>query len=233
MTTQQLMRVYGALMWSLARILQNPEVSRVYVGSFWNQPLQFTGNRELFEAEQDDLFNELQGLPRFAMIRRLNDLIKRAKSVKVSEGSLLSLDVVSLLQVHSYIVTYLKSQMPTFGKDSRKKDLIKNLESVFRTLQADYDIPAADFPDPTALAEKLKKQDFTKFPTYDKAVIERVDRMLSDDFPKLMKLIPAEEAEKSSKGKSIIKGGIFNKARMPCGTGIDAGIGEKVWIVSR
>ena len=70
-------------MWSLSRILGNPEVSRIYVGSFWNQPLQFTGNRELFEAEQDDLFNELQGLPRFAMIRRLNDLIKRAKTVKV------------------------------------------------------------------------------------------------------------------------------------------------------
>ena len=84
MTHQQLMRVYGALMWSLARILQNPEVSRVYVGSFWNQPLQFTGNMELFEAEQDDLFNELQGLPRFAMVRRLNDLIKRAKAVKVA-----------------------------------------------------------------------------------------------------------------------------------------------------
>ena len=64
MTHQQLMRVYGALMWSLARILQNPEViklheildlhsimsscvqvCRIYVGSFWNQPLQYTGNR--------------------------------------------------------------------------------------------------------------------------------------------------------------------------------------------
>ena len=39
--------------------------------------------RELFEMEQEDLFNELQALPRFALVRRLNDLIKRAKSVKV------------------------------------------------------------------------------------------------------------------------------------------------------
>ena len=53
------------------------------MGSFWNQPLQYTANRELFEMEEEDLFDELQALPRFAMIRRLNDLIKRAKSVKV------------------------------------------------------------------------------------------------------------------------------------------------------
>ena len=140
---------------------------------------------------------------------------------------------VFISQVHTLIVSYLKSQMPTFGKDSRKKDLIKNLDSVFRTLQTDHDIPAADFPDPVAVAEKLKKQDFTKLPNYDKAAIERVDKMLCEDFPRLMKLIPAEEAEKSSKGKSTIKGGIFDKVSMPCGTGIQAGIGEKIWIVSR
>ena len=43
--------------------------------------------RELFEAEEEDLFNELQALPRFALIRRFNDLIKRAKAVKVMISS--------------------------------------------------------------------------------------------------------------------------------------------------
>ena len=122
------------------------------------------------------------------------------------------------IQVHSYIVSHLKSQMPTFGKDARKRDLIKNLDSVFKTIQTEHDIPAADFPDPLALAEKLKKQDFTKFPTYDKAVIERVDKMLSDDFPKLMKLIPAEEAEKSTETlSSLLVGEVTASLRITSG----------------
>ncbi|XP_023257036.1 EH domain-containing protein 4-like, partial [Seriola lalandi dorsalis] len=43
--TQQLMRVYGALMWSLGKVINTPEVVRVYLGSFWAKPLQNTENR--------------------------------------------------------------------------------------------------------------------------------------------------------------------------------------------
>lgn len=43
--SQQLMRVYGALMWSLGKVINTPEVVRVYLGSFWAKPLQNTENR--------------------------------------------------------------------------------------------------------------------------------------------------------------------------------------------
>ena len=77
------MRVYGAMMWSLGKVIQTPEVTRVYVGSFWEQPLKIDDNRKLFELEENDLFADLQSLPKNAALRKLNDLIKRARLAKV------------------------------------------------------------------------------------------------------------------------------------------------------
>ena len=41
MDTQQLMRVYGALMWSLGKVLTCPEVPRVYIGKNTDQERAF------------------------------------------------------------------------------------------------------------------------------------------------------------------------------------------------
>lgn len=42
---QELLRVYGALMWSLGKVLNTPEVAKIYVGSFWSEPLRYDTNR--------------------------------------------------------------------------------------------------------------------------------------------------------------------------------------------
>ena len=73
------MRVYGALMWSLGKVLTCPEVPRVYLGSWWAGQLRHDQLRSLFQLEEQDLFNDLRALPRGASLRKLNDLIKRAR----------------------------------------------------------------------------------------------------------------------------------------------------------
>ena len=177
---QQLMRVYGALMWSLGKVLRTPEVSRVYLGSFWDQPLHYDMNRRLFELEEQDLFNDIQSLPRNATVRKLNDLIKRARLVKV----------------HAYIMAHLKEKMPAvFGKDSKKEKLIKNLGNIFQTIQKEHQISAGDFPNLERMQEFLKDQDFSKLKTIKSNLIANVDKMLANDVARLMSQIPNEEAQ--------------------------------------
>merc|ERR1719401_3333979 len=82
-STSALMRVYGALMWSLGKVVATPEVSRVYIGSFWDEALVHDEQRRLFESEENDLYTHLSQLPRSVAVRKLNDLIKRARLAKV------------------------------------------------------------------------------------------------------------------------------------------------------
>lgn len=90
---QQLMRVYGALMWSLGKVIGTPEVLRVYIGSFWDQPFHNTENAALFEAETKDLLADLRSLPRNSAVRKVNELVKRARQAKV----------------HAYMLSHLRS----------------------------------------------------------------------------------------------------------------------------
>jgi 1-acyl-sn-glycerol-3-phosphate acyltransferase len=73
---------YDYVVFSLSLSL-SLQVIRVYIGSFWSHPLLIPDNRKLFEAEEQDLFKDIQSLPRNAALRKLNDLIKRARLAKV------------------------------------------------------------------------------------------------------------------------------------------------------
>lgn len=222
---QQLMRVYGALMWSLGKVLGTPEVARVYIGSFWDQPLRYDINRRLFEAEEQDLFADLQSLPRNAALRKLNDLIKRAR----------------LAKVNAYIISALKKEMPSmFGKEGKKKELIKNLENIYTQLQRDHQISPGDFPDIKKMQESLANHDFSKFRPLDVKLLERVDKMLAEDIAKLMAMVPHEEAISKTEGLDKIEGGAFDNvmnSKTPFmykgGEGINAGVGEVEWVVAK
>lgn len=51
------------------------------------------------------------------------------------------------LQVHAYIISSLKKEMPSvFGKDNKKKELINNLGDIYARIEGEHQISPGDFP---------------------------------------------------------------------------------------
>jgi len=175
---QQLMRVYGALLWSLGKTMTSPEVARVYVGSFWQEPLHRTDNSDLFEMEEKDLMKDLAILPRQSAVRKINELVKRIRKVKTL----------------AYIIAHLKQQMPSLvGKEKKQNKLIADLPNVFRTILKKNNLAPGDFPDIAAFSSKLRDVKFSEFHSLSQKQIDGLDEVLNKDIPSLMEELPSEK----------------------------------------
>ncbi|XP_051520345.1 EH domain-containing protein 2 [Myxocyprinus asiaticus] len=225
--TQELMRVYGALMWSLGKVFCTPEVLRVYIGSFWSSPMRMTDNRRLFEQEEADLFADIQNLPRNSALRKLNDLVKRAR----------------LVRAHAYIISCLKEEMPlVFCRDKKKRDLIYDLPMIFSRIQQRHQISPGDFPDCAKMQERLMSYDFAKFKGLKPKLLTGLDELLNTDIAKLMPLLHQEEQEAAE--QLVVQGGAFlGTNRGPfiegnpfhhCGSnGESDHVSDEEWVVSK
>lgn len=170
---QQLMRSYGALMWSLGKVVKTPEVLRVYIGSFWDKPLNPMGeaNAKLFSHEKRDLLADLFSLPQHSAIRRINELVKRAR----------------LTHVHALLVNHLRASMPVlWGHKKKQERLALRLEEEYTKVQKAHGVAIGDFPSPQKFRSGLEAFDLSEFPAVSKRLLDVVDGALSRDIPKLM-----------------------------------------------
>ena len=184
---QKLIRIYGALMWSLGKVVKSPECVRVYIGSFWDQPLQCgEWSRELLQREMADLLNDLKNVPKNAAVRKVNELVKR----------------VRLSKAHAHIIGHLKKEMPSmFGKDKAQAKLLANLEDHFLKVHRAHHLPVGDFPDVAKFRGCMEGHDLSKFPKLDLKLIENMDTVLSRDLPKLMAMFPQEGTHNNDAGR--------------------------------
>jgi len=181
-TVQQLMRVYGALMWSLGKVVKTPEVMRVYIGSFWDKPLKNNDMEKLFKQESTDLVEDLLSLPRNSAVRKVNELVKRAR----------------LLRVHMLIIGHLYSKMPMlFGKESTQNELIKNLAQEFSEIAKIHKVSPGDFPNVQKMQESLKGKNFSEFEKFNEKYLAQINDVLHKDLPHLLKSIqPPKEVDR-------------------------------------
>mmetsp|Transcript_2243 Transcript_2243/g.6668 ORF Transcript_2243/g.6668 Transcript_2243/m.6668 type:complete len:552 (+) Transcript_2243:276-1931(+) len=169
---QQLMRVYGALMWSLGKVFRSPEVCRVYIGSFNG----LNAMREdvnpnclpLFKKEQADLLSDLYEIPARSCDRKVNEFVKRVRAARI----------------HILIMGHLRRQMPSMmGRAKAQARLLANLHNEFAHVQREYHLPPADFPDVNRYREILEAYDLGSFPKVTDAVIAALDSALEKDIP--------------------------------------------------
>jgi GTP-binding protein EngB required for normal cell division len=170
---QELMRVYGALMFSLSKCIRTPEVPRVHVGSFKDKAVEEVGaaNAPLFNAEAADLLTDLRELPKSSAVRRINEVVKRAR----------------LAKVHALLVTKLRDEMPLMWGHRKVQDkLAMNLEQIYVRVQKAHKLALGDFPTPERFRAGLSAFDLSDFPALSKRMLTVADGALSRDIPRLL-----------------------------------------------
>jgi hypothetical protein len=124
------------------------------------------------EKEKSDLISEMMTLSQNAALRRINELVKRARKVKV----------------HAYVIHYLRKQMPyLMGKTEKQQKLLGRLASEFVACSRRYNLPLGDFPNPEHYKKVLQEmKDISGFKKLDKNLVHEMDKVLTHDIPALL-----------------------------------------------
>lgn len=211
-TPEQLVRVYGALMFSMGKIFDTPEVVRVYTGSYWNGALVHDNFQQMFETDEQLLVKELLDLPRCSAERKMNQIVQRIRMVKV---------LVCVLGT-------LREMTPLwFGKEGSRERIVNNLAPIMEEVRVKFGLSKGDMPDPESFAECLKPfPDFSVFPSVDKALIRQLDSLIAQEIPAIVREaeIVAEKARSGKKTARSMKSMIlqFGAKQDPLDSGMES-----------
>ena len=114
-------------------------------------------------------------MPRNSTLNKVNDLVRRARMVRVQ----------------ALILAQLRSEMPRMGgRDRKQRELIGGLEEVFLKVMRAHGIPTGDFPDVNAFRHTLATsdscRDFSKLPKMNEKVLAQLNALISNDVGALM-----------------------------------------------
>uniref|UniRef100_A0AC34G7J9 DUF5600 domain-containing protein n=1 Tax=Panagrolaimus sp. ES5 TaxID=591445 RepID=A0AC34G7J9_9BILA len=125
----ELVRVRGALMWSLSKIMTTPEVPKVFIGSF-SIPNKNTKNSEvlnLFKDDYADLFKELERLPIQHLSRKMWYKTEKQRALMLRDKKLKAIFLDIKLKYRM-----AESDMPDYEsfKDLASKSYLKSWNKI-------------------------------------------------------------------------------------------------------
>ena len=189
---QELMRVYGALFWNLAPLINVTEPPRVYVGSFWDRPFQDNTYKELFLSEEKSLLLDLNDVivnqlhNKIAMVRR------RAKAIRIHA-----------LLVDEYLKKYTVNRPYAImgNAEDTMRDLVDNPDKfhIFKTVLARSNISKYDLPDPETYKDFFAINAIDSFAPLNKqcgfwsgCLLENIESAISQQLPQLLTSVQSQ-----------------------------------------
>ena len=189
---QELMRVYGALFWNLAPLINVTEPPRVYVGSFWDRPFEQNTYHNIFLAEERSLLLDLNDVivnqlhNKIAMVRR------RAKAIRIHA-----------LLVDEYLKKFTANRPYAImgnGEDTMR-ELVDNPEkfNIFTTVLARSNISKYDLPKPETYKHFFAINAIDSFQPLRKqcgyfsgCLLDNIEAAITEHLPQLLSAVQNE-----------------------------------------
>ncbi|CAD5232486.1 unnamed protein product [Bursaphelenchus xylophilus] len=175
--TQHLTRVRGALMWMLSKVISTPEVPRVYICSFSDE-IAANGIPKRFHADYKELFEVFQRIPAKCMDRKVNDIIKRAKQVKIH----------ALIMSECMRGWYRKNQRNLQGALKGGK-----LTKIFHNVRIQSQIPESYMPLQELFQQRGLESNVAGWNKLDKKMMEQLQEFIDVDIPNILKVMEHNE----------------------------------------
>ncbi|XP_010183567.1 PREDICTED: sarcalumenin [Mesitornis unicolor] len=184
LATQELMRVYGALFWSLAPLINVTEPPRVYVSSFWPHEYHPDTHKELFLKEEISLLEDLNQVIENRMENKIAFIRQHAIRVRIHA-----------LLVDRYLQTY-KDKM-TFFSDGELvfRDIVEDPDKffIFKSILAKTNVSKFDLPNREAYKDFFGINPITSFKLLSQqcsymggCFLEKIEKAITRELPDLL-----------------------------------------------
>ncbi|KAK9539876.1 hypothetical protein VZT92_002363 [Zoarces viviparus] len=184
LSTQDLMRVYGALFWSMAPLMKVTEPPRVYVSSFWPQDYAADTSRELFMKEETSLLEDLNQVIENQMENKIAFI--RQHGIRVRIHALL---VDRYLQTYSDKLGWFSDPHEVF------QDIVNDPDKyyIFKSILAKTNVSKFDLPNKEAYQDFFGVNPVSSFKQLSShcswtggCLLDKIERAISYELPALL-----------------------------------------------
>uniref|UniRef100_A0A3Q0SAG3 Sarcalumenin n=1 Tax=Amphilophus citrinellus TaxID=61819 RepID=A0A3Q0SAG3_AMPCI len=184
LSTQDLMRVYGALFWSMAPLINVTEPPRVYVSSFWPQAYAPDTSRDLFMKEEISLLEDLNQVIENQMENKIAFIRQHAIRVRIHA-----------LLVDRYLQTYY-DKLGWFGDPYEVfRDIVNDPDKyyILKSILAKTNVSKFDLPDKEAYQDFFGVNPISSFKQLSYhcswtggCLLEKIEKAISYELPALL-----------------------------------------------